>query len=91
MEYAIEAINNAGSAVGILAKTGIIIAGTVFHVVPVFWYSALLVAEKKVVSKLLAPAKNSGKTLRLDDHLICAVAGTTNRQSKLTQSDTLQV
>ncbi|CCI45506.1 hypothetical protein ABG067_004507 [Albugo candida] len=60
VEYAIEAINNAGSAVGILAKTGIIIA-----------------AEKKVVSKLLAPTKNSGKTLRLDDHLICAVAGLT--------------
>ena len=28
VEYAIEAINNAGSAVGILTKDGIVLAGT---------------------------------------------------------------
>ncbi|DAZ94901.1 TPA: hypothetical protein N0F65_003071 [Lagenidium giganteum] len=60
VEYAMEAINNAGSAVGILAKDGIVIA-----------------AEKKTVSKLLAPTKSSEKTMKLDDHLICAVAGLT--------------
>lgn len=47
VEYAIEAINNAGTCVGILAKDGIIMA-----------------AERKVVSKLLAPSKTSEKTYR---------------------------
>lgn len=47
MEYAIEAINYAGTCVGILAKDGIVMA-----------------AERKVVSKLLAPAKTSEKTYR---------------------------
>ncbi|KAE8911150.1 Proteasome subunit alpha type-4-3 [Phytophthora fragariae] len=61
VEYAMEAINNAGSAVGILAKDGIVIA-----------------AEKKTVSKLLTPSKTSEKTIKLDDHLICAVAGLTS-------------
>ncbi|EQC38675.1 proteasome subunit alpha type-4 [Saprolegnia diclina VS20] len=61
VEYAMEAINNAGSAVGILAKDGIVIA-----------------AEKKTVSALLAPVKSSEKTMKLDDHIICAVAGLTS-------------
>jgi 20S proteasome subunit alpha 3 len=60
VEYAMEAINNAGSAVGILATDGIVIA-----------------AEKRTVSKLLTPSKTSEKTIKLDDHLICAVAGLT--------------
>ena len=47
VEYAIEAINNAGTCVGILAKDGIVMA-----------------AERKVVSKLLAPSKTSEKTYR---------------------------
>ncbi|RLN47597.1 hypothetical protein BBJ28_00005600 [Nothophytophthora sp. Chile5] len=34
-------------------------------------------AEKKTVSKLLTPSKTSEKTIKLDDHLICAVAGLT--------------
>ncbi|OQS07108.1 proteasome subunit alpha [Thraustotheca clavata] len=61
VEYAMEAINNAGSAVGILAKDGIVIA-----------------AEKKTVSALLAPVKSSEKTMKIDDHIICAVAGLTS-------------
>lgn len=32
-------------------------------------------AEKKTISKLLTPSKTSEKTIKLDDHLICAVAG----------------
>lgn len=47
VEYAIEAINNAGTCVGILAKDGIVMA-----------------AERKVISKLLAPSKTSEKTYR---------------------------
>lgn len=47
MEYAIEAINNAGTCVGVLAKDGIVMA-----------------AERKVISKLLAPSKTSEKTYR---------------------------
>lgn len=61
VEYAMEAINNAGSAIGVLTKEGIVIA-----------------AEKKTISKLLAPSKTSEKTIVLDDHLICAVAGLTS-------------
>ena len=34
-----------------------------------------LLAEKKTVSKLLAPTKTSEKTIKLDDHMVCAVAG----------------
>ncbi len=60
MEYAIEAINNAGTSVGLLAKDGIVLA-----------------AEKKTVSKLLAPSKTSEKAYQLDDHTSCVVAGLT--------------
>ncbi|KAG5190287.1 proteasome subunit [Tribonema minus] len=61
VEYAIEAINNAGTCVGILAgDNGIVLA-----------------AERKTVSKLLAPSKTSEKTYKLDDATSCVVAGLT--------------
>lgn len=61
VEYAIEAINNAGTCVGILAgSNGIVLA-----------------AERKTVSKLLAPSKTSEKTYKLDDATSCVVAGLT--------------
>eukprot|EP00904_Undaria_pinnatifida_P008812 jgi/Undpi1/5060/HiC_scaffold_19.g08412.m1 len=60
VEYAIEAINNAGTCVGILAKDGIVMA-----------------AERKVISKLLAPSKTSEKTYRLYENASCVVAGLT--------------
>ena len=60
IEYAIEAINNAGTCIGITAKDGIILA-----------------AEKRVVSKLLAPATTSEKTLRIDNHIVSVLAGLT--------------
>jgi 20S proteasome subunit alpha 3 len=61
VEYAIEAINNAGTCVGILAgDAGIVLA-----------------AERKTVSKLLAPSKTSEKTYKLDDATSCVVAGLT--------------
>ena len=60
VEYAIEAINNAGTCVGLLGCDGIVLA-----------------AEKRVVSKLLAPSKTSEKTYILDNHLACLVAGLT--------------
>ncbi|CAM9510334.1 unnamed protein product, partial [Chrysoparadoxa australica] len=60
VEYAIEAINNAGTCVGLLAKDGIVLA-----------------AERKTVSKLLAPSKTSEKTYKLDANTSCVVAGLT--------------
>lgn len=60
MEYAIEAINNAGTCVGLLSTDGIV-----------------LTAERRVVSKLLAPSKISEKTYIIDDHVVALVAGLT--------------
>lgn len=61
VEYAIEAINNAGTCVGIQSSEGIV-----------------LVAERRTVSKLLAPSKTSEKTYILDSHVSCLVAGLTS-------------
>jgi 20S proteasome subunit alpha 3 len=60
VEYAMEAINNAGTCVGIQAADGIVLA-----------------AERKVVSKLLAPSKTSEKTYTIDNHVVGLVAGLT--------------
>lgn len=60
VEYAIEAINNAGTCVGLLSSDGVVLA-----------------AEKRVVSKLLAPSKTSEKTYTIDKHAACLVAGLT--------------
>lgn len=60
VEYAIEAINNAGTCVGLKSVDGVVLA-----------------AEKRVVSKLLAPSKTSEKTYILDNHAVCLVAGLT--------------
>ena len=60
MEYAIEAINNAGTCIGLQSNDGIVLA-----------------AERRVVSKLLAPSKTSEKTYVLDEHMCCLVAGLT--------------
>lgn len=43
----------------------------------------VLAVEKKVVSKLLQPPKSSEKTYKLDDHLVCAVAGMTSDANEL--------
>jgi len=61
VEYAIEAINNAGTCVGLQCPDGIVLA-----------------AERKVVSKLLAPSKTSEKTYTIDNHVVCLVAGLTS-------------
>jgi len=58
-----EAISNAGAAIGMLAKDGVV-----------------LVAEKKITSKLLdthAVGVRREKMYKLDDHVSCAVAGLT--------------
>jgi hypothetical protein len=63
VEYAMEAISNAGAAIGLRAQDGVV-----------------LVAEKKITSKLLdthAVGVRREKMYRLDDHLCCAVAGIT--------------
>lgn len=61
VEYAIEAINNAGTCLALQSADGIVLA-----------------AERKVVSKLLAPSKTSEKTYIIDDHVTCLVAGLTS-------------
>ena len=60
VEYAMEAINNAGALVGVTFANGVVIAG-----------------EKKTLSKLLEPQVTKEKIFRLDDHVICGVAGVT--------------
>lgn len=60
VEYAIEAINNAGTCVGLQGSDGIVLA-----------------AEKRTVSKLLAPSKQSEKTYTIDEHIVCLVSGLT--------------
>lgn len=63
VEYAMEAISNAGASIGILAKDGVV-----------------LVAEKKITSKLLdtnAVGVRREKMYKLDEHIACAVAGIT--------------
>lgn len=63
VEYAMEAISNAGASIGMLAKDGVV-----------------LVAEKKITSKLLdtkAVGVRREKMYRLDDHIACSVAGMT--------------
>lgn len=61
MEYAIEAINNAGTCLALQSSDGVVLA-----------------AERKVVSKLLAPSKTSEKTYTIDNHVVCLVAGLTS-------------
>lgn len=63
VEYAMEAISNAGATMGMLATDGVV-----------------LVAEKKITSKLLdthAVGVRREKMYKLDDHIACAVAGIT--------------
>jgi 20S proteasome subunit alpha 3 len=35
----------------------------------------ILAAEKKEVSKLFVPTRESGKLYKVDDHILCAVSG----------------
>ncbi|EFA75654.1 proteasome subunit alpha type 4 [Heterostelium album PN500] len=62
VEYAMTAIRHAGATVGILAQDGIVLA-----------------AEKKTVAKLLdSSLSQSEKMFKIDDHVVCAVAGITS-------------
>jgi 20S proteasome alpha/beta subunit len=38
----------------------------------------VIAGEKKVLSKLLAPPRSSEKMAKIDDHIVCAVAGLTS-------------
>ncbi|CDJ57230.1 proteasome subunit alpha type 4, subunit, putative [Eimeria maxima] len=60
VEYALEAINNASSTLGILAKDGVVLA-----------------ADKMVTSKLLDHGRAKEKLYKVDNHVMCAVAGLT--------------
>ncbi|PFH33034.1 putative proteasome subunit alpha type [Besnoitia besnoiti] len=60
VEYALEAINNASSTLGILAKDGVVLA-----------------ADKMITSKLLDQGRTKEKIYKVDDHVMCAVAGLT--------------
>ena len=57
-----EAINNAASAIGILTPK----------------HGVVLACEKRITSKLLVKTELSDKIYKIDDHLICAVAGLTS-------------
>ena len=46
----------------------------------------VLAAEKRTVSKLLAPSKTSEKTAVLDDHVVCLLAGLTSDANILINS-----
>ncbi|KAN0009298.1 hypothetical protein ACTFIV_010574 [Dictyostelium citrinum] len=62
VEYAMTAIRHAGATVGILAKDGIVLA-----------------AEKKTTAKLLDSSTSiSEKMFKIDEHVVCAVAGITS-------------
>ncbi|EGC30855.1 proteasome subunit alpha type 4 [Dictyostelium purpureum] len=62
VEYAMTAIRHAGATVGILAKDGIVLA-----------------AEKKTTAKLLDQSTTiSEKMFKIDEHVVCAVAGITS-------------
>mmetsp|Transcript_10833 Transcript_10833/g.15864 ORF Transcript_10833/g.15864 Transcript_10833/m.15864 type:complete len:258 (-) Transcript_10833:52-825(-) len=67
VEYAIQAIMHAGTAIGILCDEGVV-----------------LVAEKKIVSKLLDKV-SSEKMFKIDDHINCVVAGITADANSLLQ------
>jgi 20S proteasome subunit alpha 3 len=70
VEYAVEAINNAGTCVGLVCPNG---------------DGIVLAAEKRVVSKLLAPSKISDKTYPIDNHICCLVAGFSSDANTLIQ------
>ena len=52
-------------------------SSSVIHFACVSLDGVVLAAEKRVVSKLLAPSKTSEKTYSIDDHAACLVAGLT--------------
>jgi len=60
VEYAMEAIVNAGTCLGILAKDGI-----------------LLAAEKRITNKMLDKVSYSEKIYKLNNDIVCSVAGIT--------------
>merc|ERR1712168_458488 len=60
VEYAMEAIVNAGTCLGILAKDGI-----------------LLAAEKRITNKMLDKVSYSEKIYKLNEDIVCSVAGIT--------------
>lgn len=60
VEYALEAINNASSTLGILATDGVVLA-----------------ADKMVSSKLLDHGRAKEKLYKVENHVMCAVAGLT--------------
>jgi len=69
VENACEAINNAGTCIGIQSPEGVVLA-----------------AEIRVVSKLLAPSKQSEKTFVIDKHCITLIAGFTSDANILVEN-----
>ncbi|KAJ6246548.1 proteasome subunit alpha type-4 [Anaeramoeba flamelloides] len=73
VEYAMEAIRHAGSAVGILATDGVILATEKRVVSPLL--------DQSIISK--TEISNSEKLYKIDSHLVCAVAGITSDANTL--------
>ena len=59
VEFAIETINQDAPVVGILSPKE----------------GVVLAAEKKEISKLFVPTRESGKLYRMDDHVLASVSG----------------
>lgn len=90
VEYAMEAIGNAGSAVGILAKDGVVLAAEkritskVCLLLCCSWVSILACSKitLRMSMQLLdtnAVGVRREKMYKLDGHVACAVAGITGR------------
>jgi 20S proteasome subunit alpha 3 len=68
VEYAMQAISQAGACIGVLCSDGVVFG-----------------CEKKAVSKLLVPSRNSEKMYKCDDHVAVAVAGLASDANVLVQ------
>ena len=88
VEYAMEAIGNAGSAVGILAKDGVVLAAEKRITSKVGTYTTLQLHMYRYASQIhlslclqlldtTAVGVRREKMYKLDGHVACAVAGIT--------------
>jgi 20S proteasome subunit alpha 3 len=78
VEYAIEHINQDASVIGVLAKDGKLKRLTKYSLCYQKTHVSLgvvLAAEKKEVSKLFVPTRESGKLYKIDDHILASVSG----------------
>ena len=92
VEYAMEAISNAGAAIGILSKEGVVLiaekkitskVGRVCNAMP---HSCIINAPSSQLLDTHAVGVRREKMYKLDEHVSCAVAGLTGMGSSDYQS-----